>query len=60
LALNFPLHHQDWECPNREATLVAIDARLAVQGRRPDAEAQLAEARRLSDAFLAEISKVQR
>ena len=59
LALNFPLHHQDWECPNREGTLVAIDARLAVQGRRPDAEERLAEARRLSDAFLAEINKVQ-
>jgi hypothetical protein len=60
LALNFPLHHQDWECPNREGILVAIDGRLAVAGRQPDAETQLAEARRLSDAFLAEISKVQR
>ena len=58
LALNFPLHHQDWECPNRAGTLIAIDARLAVAARQPDAEAQMVEARRLSDEFLAEISKV--
>jgi hypothetical protein len=58
LAMNFPLHHQDWECPNREGILKAIDGRLAVEGRQNEAEDLLIEARRSSDAFLAEISKV--
>ena len=57
LAMNFPLHHQDWECPNREGILVAIDARLAILDGDPRAEARLIEARKITDAFLAKIEE---
>ena len=57
LAMNFPLHHQDWECPNREGILVAIDARLAMLDGDPRAEARLIEARQITDAFLAKVNQ---
>jgi hypothetical protein len=58
LASNLPLHHQDWECPNREGILVAIDARLAAAGGHTDADRRFKEARTLSDAFLAKVDAV--
>jgi hypothetical protein len=60
LAMNFPLHHQDWECPNREGILVAIDARLAMLDGDPKAEARLIEARQITDAFLAKVNQADR
>jgi hypothetical protein len=57
LAMNFPLHHQDWECPNREGILVAIDARLGMLHGDPKAEARLIEARAITDVFLAKTLK---
>jgi len=56
LSMNLPLHHQDWECPNREGILVAIDARLAAIGGHSDANQRLTEARSLSDAFLEKVA----
>jgi len=55
LAMNFPLHHQDWECPNREGILVALDGRLAALQGDSLASSRLAEARSLSDAFLKQV-----
>lgn len=55
LAMNFPLHHQDWECPNREGILVALDARLAALDGAENTEALLNKARQVSDAFLAQV-----
>ena len=55
LALNFPLHHQDWECPNREGILVALDARLAALDGSRSTEAQMLKARQLTDAFIAQV-----
>lgn len=56
LAMNFPLHHQDWECPNREGILVALDARLAALDGAVNTEALMSRARQVSDAFLAQVT----
>ena len=58
LQMNYPLHHQDWECPNREGILVAIEGRLSAQAGLKNAMSRLTEARRLSDAFLAKVDSV--
>ena len=55
LAMNFPLHHQDWECPNREGILVALDARLAALDGAVNTETLMNKARQVSDAFLAQV-----
>ena len=60
LALNYPLHHQDWECPNRKGILAAIDGRLAAIAGDRDASERLSEARKLSDAFLSQVAEVDR
>ena len=59
LQMNFPLHHQDWECPNREGILVAIDGRLAASAGLADAGERLNRARVLSDAFLKEVNAAE-
>jgi hypothetical protein len=59
LAMNFPLHHQDWECPNREGILIALDGRLAALAGDESASSRLAEARSLSDAFLRQIDTAE-
>jgi hypothetical protein len=54
LAKNLPLHHQDWECPNRMGILALIDARLAAQaGEAGVARAKYGEAAAAAEAFLA-------
>ena len=58
LAMNFPLHHQDWECPNREGILIALDARLAALDGAENTDALLKKARQASDAFLAQVDAV--
>ena len=55
LAMNFPLHHQDWECPNREGILLAIDARLAGLDGVANTDALMLKARQVTDAFLAKV-----
>ena len=60
LAMNYPLHHQDWECPNRKGILVAIDGRLAAIAGDPDAMDRLLEARALSDEFLNQVARASR
>ena len=55
LAMNFPLHHQDWECPNREGILLAIDARLAGLDGVANTDALMLKARQVTDAFLAQV-----
>lgn len=56
LAMNFPLHHQDWECPNREGILAALDARLAALDGASNTKALLLNARALSDTFLGQVN----
>ena len=60
LSMNYPLHHQDWECPNRKGILVAIDGRLAAIAGDSDAHERLLEARTLSDAFLKQVEEASR
>ena len=60
LSMNYPLHHQDWECPNRNGILTAIDGRLAAIGGEDDAHARLKEARSQSDAFLRQVKEASR
>ncbi len=59
LAASWPLHAQDWACPNRAGILRAIDARLAVAGGAPDADAALDAADRETDAMLAHVARVE-
>lgn len=58
LATNFPLHAQDWACPNREGILRAIEGRLKLLAGDPGAEDTLRASVAASQAFLAEITKV--
>ena len=60
ISMNYPLHHQDWECPNREGILVAIDGRLAAVNGDHDALDRLTQARTLSDAFLKQVDNARR
>jgi len=59
LQMNFPLHHQDWECPNREGILMTIDARLTAASAPAKARDQVVRARTLTDAFLAEVNAAE-
>ncbi len=56
----FPLHRQDLACPNRAGILRGIQGRLLGLAGDPRADAVMAEALRLGDAFLAEIEAVDR
>jgi hypothetical protein len=60
LQMNYPIHHQDWECPNREGILVAIEGRLSAQAGLQNAMARLTEARGLTDAYLAKVDSASR
>lgn len=53
LADNYPLHNQDWACPNREGILQAIEGRLLAEADQRDrALATLDESMETSRAFL--------
>ena len=52
---NFPLHHQDWSCPNREGILLAISGRLLLLGEADNAEAQLQKALSAGQEFLKQV-----
>jgi hypothetical protein len=44
LRSNFPLHAQDFECPNREGILLGLEGRLMLLAAQPEAEARLEQA----------------
>jgi hypothetical protein len=56
----FPLHHQDWACPNRAGILQTLDARLLLaEGRVPEALSRLDEANATAATFLAQIAAAE-
>jgi hypothetical protein len=57
LRTNWPLHHQDWACPDRAAILHAIEGRLLLLAGDEGAEAKLDEALADADAFLSDIAR---
>lgn len=59
LEMNFPLHHQDWECPNRTGILMAINGRLAALARQGTAADTLKRARGATDEFLQQVDAAQ-
>ena len=52
LQQNFPLHNQDWACPNRQGILEAIGGRLLVLSNNPDAVEKLEDSIQTSLDFL--------
>ena len=55
----FPLHKQDWACPNRAGILHVIEGRLRAEaGDRAGAEAAFARALEEADTFLAAVDGV--
>ena len=58
--LNFPLHHQDWACPNREGLLNALGGRLLAEAESPEAEAALLDAIQTSQDFLAQVTQAEK
>ncbi len=56
----WPLHHQDWACPNREGILQAIEGRLLAEAQAPGADAALGRAWDSAMAFLAEVARAER
>ena len=60
LAASWPLHAQDWACPDRAGILRAIDGRLAVVGGAPDALEVLDRARAETETMLAHTAVAER
>ena len=58
--LNFPLHHQDWACPNRDGLLKALGGRLLAETQSPEAETALLESIHSSQAFLEKVTQAER
>ena len=56
---HFPLHHQDWACPNREGILLAIDGRLLALSGDSSAEAILEKALNVGDKFLSMVDEAE-
>ena len=60
LADNYPLHNQDWACPNRAGILRALEARVAMANNDlATAATALTEASDLSRAFLKEVAQAE-
>jgi len=59
LAMNRPLHHQDWACPNRDGILLAIEGRLLASAGDPEAGAVLAKARASAEDFLRQVQAAE-
>jgi hypothetical protein len=57
LRTSWPLHDQDWACPDRAAILHAIEGRLLLAAGDPGAEAMLDTAMADADAFLAAVAQ---
>jgi len=60
LRQSWPLHHQDWACPNREGILRAIEARLLVLAGDPAAAAALQTAWSSSLEFLKQVDAAEK
>lgn len=60
LGAAFPLHRQDFACPNRAGILRGIQGRLLGHAGSPEAEATLRQALAEGDAFLARIDAADR
>jgi len=60
LADNWPLHAQDWACPNREGILRALDGRLLMAAGDPDAAARLRASLAASAEFLDLVDRADR
>ncbi|MAA79184.1 MAG: hypothetical protein CL916_07975 [Deltaproteobacteria bacterium] len=56
---NFPLHNQDWACPNREGILLAIDGRLLALAEDPSAEIILDKAIESGTTFLQHVDEAE-
>jgi hypothetical protein len=56
LASSWPLHAQDWACPDRAAILRAIEGRLLLVERDPGADAALDAALVEADRFLEHVA----
>ncbi len=59
VAEQWPLHFQDWACPNRAGILTAIDAHLALCAGGPDTVSALDSARATSLDFLASVANAE-
>jgi len=55
LSDNFPLHHQDWACPNREGILLAISGRLLAEAGHDTAEDTLRRSLTAAASFLDQV-----
>ena len=53
---NFPLHNQDWACPNRQGILEAIGGRILVLTDSPEAVQTLEDSIQTSLDFLEKVS----
>ena len=54
---SFPLHHQDWACPNREGLLLAISGRLLIKSGQMEAgRVELQKSIRAGTTFLEQIA----
>ena len=56
LSDNWPLHHQDWACPNRAGILRALEGRLLAEAGDPRADEVLGQALAEGQAFLDKVS----
>lgn len=59
LATSWPLHAQDWACPNRAGILRGLEARLLVAADEPAAETALDAADAEIATFLAHVAEVE-
>lgn len=58
--LNFPLHHQDWACPNRDGLLKALGGRLLAEANHKDADTELLSSIESSLTFLEKVSLAEK
>jgi hypothetical protein len=58
--LNFPLHHQDWACPNRDGLLKALGGRLLAEANHKDADAELLSSIESSLTFLEKVTLAEK
>jgi len=57
---HYPLHAQDWACPNREGIALGLEGRLMALAGEDGAEAKLEEAVAAGDRWLADIAGAKR
>jgi hypothetical protein len=61
LRTNWPLHNQDWACPNRDGILLALEGRLLAEANQPDASLEVLErSLQASTDFLANVTAAER